>query len=79
MESEHVVMTPALLRRCRVALGLSQSEMAQALGVQKTTVYRWEHGVAPIGNPERLSREVGALLEARRIEIADIQQEMDAA
>ena len=73
-----MVMTPALLRRCRVALGLSQSEMAQALGVQKTTVYRWESGRAPIGDPARLGREIRALLDERGAEIDELRQEMAA-
>lgn len=72
-------MTPDLLRRARLALGYSQLELAERLGVQKTTVHRWERGHAPIGHPERLMQEMRALLAERQVEIDELQQEMDAA
>lgn len=70
------MMTPDLLRSCRLALGFSQLKMAQALGVQKETVYRWEAGRAPIGDPERLAREVAALLADRAGEIGRLWREL---
>lgn len=72
-------MTPDLLRRARLALGYSQLELAERLGVQKTTVHRWERGHAPIGHPERLRGEVLALLAERGIEIERLRQELDRA
>jgi len=72
-------MTPALLARSRAALGYSRQELADALGVRKETVYRWEIGKSPIGNPERLRGEVLALLAERGMEIERLQQELDRA
>ena len=37
-------MTPTELAERRTALGLSLSGLASALGVNRMTVYRWEHG-----------------------------------
>lgn len=70
------MMTPPLLRSCRLALGYSQMQLAQVLGVQKETVYRWETGRASIGDPERLAREVMSLLKDRGVEIAALQQRL---
>lgn len=72
-------MTPALLTRSRAALGYSRQELADALGVRKETVYRWEIGKAPIGNPERLRGEVLALLAERGVEIERLRRELDRA
>lgn len=72
-------MTPGLLARSRAALGFSRQELADALGVRKETVYRWETGKAPIGHPERLRGEVLALLAERGIEIERLRQELDRA
>jgi len=72
-------MTPTLLARCRAALGFSRQELADALGVRKETIYRWEIGKARIGRPERLRGEVLALLAERGIEIERLRQELDRA
>lgn len=37
-------MTPADLAAWRETNGLSQSDLARALGVDHSTVWRWEHG-----------------------------------
>ena len=44
-------MTPAELRQRRKHLGLSQSSLADALGVARNTVARWERGELAIGSP----------------------------
>jgi transcriptional regulator with XRE-family HTH domain len=41
-------MTPEEFRAARAALGLSQAKMAQRLGVEGNTVWRWEKGTHPI-------------------------------
>ncbi|MGH9458988.1 MAG: helix-turn-helix domain-containing protein [Thermoanaerobaculia bacterium] len=45
---------PKDLRSRRLALGLSQSELARRLGVPVATLSRWERGEAPIEDPETL-------------------------
>ncbi|MBI4580916.1 MAG: helix-turn-helix domain-containing protein [Planctomycetes bacterium] len=44
--------TPGYLATLRVALGMTQSEFAQAVGVHKLTVSRWERGTV---RPDRES------------------------
>lgn len=41
-------MTPSKLKSLRAALGWSQTRLAEALGVQRNTVTRWEMGLNPI-------------------------------
>lgn len=41
-------MTPAQLRSAREKLGLTQAGLAEKLGVNRTTVARWETGVLEI-------------------------------
>lgn len=41
-------MTPAELRDAREALGLTQTELGERLGVHWTTISRWENGRLPI-------------------------------
>src|SRR5262249_6342186 len=42
------------LKRRRAELGLSLTEMARALGVNRMTVYKWEHGKHAIPEPVAL-------------------------
>jgi predicted ATPase/DNA-binding CsgD family transcriptional regulator/DNA-binding XRE family transcriptional regulator len=60
MLGDHIVQTvepaadAAELRRRRRELGLSQSELARALGVAPNTLARWERGELGVGNPALL-------------------------
>ena len=56
----------AALKKRRADLGLSLAEMARALGVNKMTVYKWEHDTHAI--PESVA------LVLRRLKPADIKQ-----
>jgi len=57
-------MTPTGLKRIRRQLGLSQEALARRLGVDRTTIARWELGRRGISEPvARLVRRVAA--EAR--------------
>lgn len=55
-------MTAAELRAHRRALGLSQLQLARALGVDHSTVFRWEQGTRAV--PPLLALALEAL--ARR-------------
>ena len=37
-----------MIARVRAELGLTQQELAEALGVHQTTIMRWERGKGPI-------------------------------
>jgi transcriptional regulator with XRE-family HTH domain len=47
-------MTGAELRSARLALGITQRQLARVLGVHPNTLACWERGSKPIGNPEML-------------------------
>jgi len=57
-------MTPDDLRRIRRALGLTQGELADELGVHQVTVARWEVGMRRI--PEPVARLVVRILANSR-------------
>jgi DNA-binding transcriptional regulator YiaG len=44
-------MTGKRFKQIRLALGLSQAQLAKVLGVQKNTVALWDRGVNPIKGP----------------------------
>lgn len=69
-------MTPDLLHRARMALGLSQQELADRLAVKKETVYRWEKGRMAFGSPDRLRKELLAMLDKRAAEVAGVRNEL---
>ena len=41
-------MTPLELTTTRTAMGLSQVDLAKALGVSRQIVWRWEQGKVPV-------------------------------
>lgn len=45
------VLTPYSLREAREHLGMTQRDLAQALGVRQVTIWRWETGQHPIQHP----------------------------
>jgi DNA-binding transcriptional regulator YiaG len=56
--------TPGMIRSLREAMGLTQAELGERLGVTNITVYRWEAGmVAPnaaaVKRLEKLRRDAG--------------------
>lgn len=54
-------MTPTGLKRIRRGLGLTQEALAEAIGVDRVTVARWEVGLRPISEPiARLIRRIRA-------------------
>lgn len=54
-------MTPAQLRAARAAIGLSQAELAERLGVSHRQLGRWERGQWPV--PPAIALAVEALLQ----------------
>jgi transcriptional regulator with XRE-family HTH domain len=65
--AERELPRPAAARRLRRASGLSQSDVARALGAHPSTISNWEHGRrAPTG--ELLNR-YRAVLERLRAEV----------
>jgi len=55
-------MTGADIRARRQALGLSQAQLARALGVSRLTVAHWEQGVQRPANPAVISRVLDTLV-----------------
>lgn len=54
-------MTPAQIKAARVARGLTQSEIAERLGVSANTWARWERGELEIGNETMLARALRSI------------------
>lgn len=47
-------MTPGALRATRRSLRLTQQQLAEALGVPQSTIWRWETGKHEIQQPQIL-------------------------
>lgn len=65
-------MQPLELRARREALGLSQEELAERLGVKQVTVSRWESGKRAPTDPVSVQMVIGALEDAADDLIEDI-------
>lgn len=52
-------MTAAAIKRLRERLGLTQAQMADRIGVNQSTVHRWEEGILPPNKPcEKLLQQL---------------------
>jgi transcriptional regulator with XRE-family HTH domain len=49
------------LRQRRKALGLSQTELGERIGIRQPTISSWEQGHTSIGNPRMLALALWAL------------------
>jgi transcriptional regulator with XRE-family HTH domain len=58
------LVEPRELTRIREALGLTREQLAEALGVTRVTVWRWEAGERAIAEPA--ARLAERLLKERR-------------
>lgn len=47
-------MTGDDIRNIRAAMGLSQTALAEALGMTQRTITRWETGAVPISEPRAM-------------------------
>ncbi len=56
-------LSGAQLRRRRLAVGLTQAQLAERLGISATVVARWERGERRISQPERVRRELVSPVE----------------
>lgn len=56
-------MSPELFRASVKSLGLRQRLLARALGVDKTTVYRWANGKTPVPRYAELCLSLLATLQ----------------
>ena len=63
-------MLPADLRKQRLRLHLSQAALAEALGVARNTVARWERNELEIRHPELIQMGMKHFLEgARQVQV----------
>jgi transcriptional regulator with XRE-family HTH domain len=54
-------MDGAELRRRREALGLTQTQLGERIGIRQPSISAWEQGHKPIGNPLMLALALWAL------------------
>jgi transcriptional regulator with XRE-family HTH domain len=58
-------MSPEALRSERLALGITQRQLALVLGVHPNTVACWERGDKPIGKPEMVRMSLQIIRDRR--------------
>jgi DNA-binding XRE family transcriptional regulator len=63
---ERAILAPAQLREFRLALGMTQKQLAAELDLTEVTLGRWEAGLAPIGSPRRTRLALLAMLHGYR-------------
>lgn len=65
-------MTPARLKWIRAVLGWSQTRLAEAIGVRRNTITRWEMGLNPIPPmAEILLENIATPLPTRKLKNAE--------
>ena len=62
-------VTPSKLKRIRIKVGLSRSDLAERLGVNRSTIFRWETG--KIIMPKAAQRWTQIVLEKAETEGAE--------
>jgi transcriptional regulator with XRE-family HTH domain len=65
-DSPRVALGPEELKRRREALGLTQTALAQRIGVDHNTVCRWERGLRAITTPVLLDAALRLLEQEHR-------------
>ncbi len=68
--AHHSLPPPAERRRIREAAGLSQSDVALALGVSSPTVWRWEQEPGFSPRSHRVLAEYAYLLEQLKAQVS---------
>jgi len=74
-------MTPRALKKWRQSTGRSQEQFANWLGVSRSTVNRWEGGLAPVPHMVRLLETLEGFQEAllsTQHQLRDAQDELRA-
>ncbi|HLZ26980.1 MAG TPA: LuxR C-terminal-related transcriptional regulator [Chloroflexota bacterium] len=75
-------LSGAELRGWRQALGLTQAQLADRLGVSATVIARWERGQRRVGQPERVRAMLGQLeiggapSPARSLAVSELPKEL---
>ena len=58
-------MTPNEVKHARRMLGITQAELGRAIGVNRSTVNRWEAGIHPV--PEMAEKLIKMILKEEAI------------